>query len=86
MLDGLLVGVVLTGSLVASTFFLKFWRTTRDWLFLAFAVSFAIEGGTRALALVASLPRDAAPSIYVARLVSYIVIIIAIVHKNRKPH
>jgi uncharacterized protein DUF5985 len=86
MLDGLLVGVVLTSSLVASTFFLKFWRMTRDWLFLAFAFSFAIEGCTRVLALVGSWPRDAAPLIYVARLISYLLIILAIAHKNRKPH
>jgi hypothetical protein len=34
--------------LVAGLFFLRFWRDTRDRLFLGFAISFLIEGLNRA--------------------------------------
>ncbi|MGH8239272.1 MAG: DUF5985 family protein, partial [Steroidobacteraceae bacterium] len=47
MMDGFLLGVVVTGSAIAGAFFLKFWRQTRDPLFLAFAVSFLIEACNR---------------------------------------
>ena len=37
-----LSGAVTFGFFVAALFFLRFWRTTRDELFIAFAVAFAL--------------------------------------------
>jgi hypothetical protein len=84
-LDGLLVGVIFSASLVASLFFVKFWRATRDQLFLAFAVAFAIEGVTRLVSLFGDTPNDLAPLINFVRLVGYLIIIVSIVIKNRRP-
>jgi hypothetical protein len=84
-IDGLLVGIICTASLVASTFFLKFWRTTRDQLFLAFAIAFALEGATRVFTLFAATAYDSVPAIYLARLIAYLTILAAIFRKNRKP-
>jgi predicted neutral ceramidase superfamily lipid hydrolase len=83
MLQALLVGIVLMASLVAALFFLKFWRTTRDQLFLAFAVAFALEGSTRVYTLFSCSP-DGVPVIYLTRLIAYTLIIVAIARKNRK--
>jgi len=84
MLDGLLTGYILAASLVASLYFLKFWRVTRDRLFLAFAVAFAIEGLSRLLSLFLVKPTEGSPIIYSTRLVAYVAIVIAIIAKNRK--
>ncbi len=84
MIEGFLLGVIVTASLTASLFFLKFWKQTRDVLFMAFAAAFAIEGVNRALQLFAENPAEAKPSIYVVRGLAFLLILGAIVHKNRR--
>ena len=83
MFEGFLLGVIVTGSLVASAFFLKFWRQTRDTLFLGFAAAFAIEGVNRIAFLFVDHPDEGNPVIYMVRLFSYLLILAAIVNKNR---
>jgi len=83
MLEGFLLGVIVTSSVVAGAFFLKFWRTTRDLLFLGFAAAFLIEGLNRLAFLSLDAPNEGAPVVYVIRLFSYLLILAAIVHKNR---
>jgi uncharacterized membrane protein HdeD (DUF308 family) len=51
-------------SLTAAAFFFRFWRRTRDLLFLAFAVAFAIEGVNRLAFLFIVAPNEGAPAIY----------------------
>ena len=46
-IEAFLLGVIVTCSLTAGVFFLKFWRRTSDSLFLAFAVAFLIVGVNR---------------------------------------
>jgi len=41
------LGAIAALSLVAALFFLRFWHRTRDRLFLAFALSFGVEGVNR---------------------------------------
>ena len=84
MLDGLLVGFIFCAALAISVFFLNFWRATRDQLFLAFALVFAIEGVTRLSVLMLSLPNERAPIINLVRLLGYLVLIASIASKNRK--
>jgi len=84
ILDGLLVGFILCLSLVAALFFLKFWRITRDPLFLAFSLGFAIEGLSRLGALLLVQPNDSNPGIYLVRLIGYLIILFSIVQKNKK--
>ena len=83
MTEGFLLGVVVTSSFVAGAFFLKFWRKTRDLLFLGFAVAFVIEGLNRLTFLFLSEPNEGAPFVYTIRLFSYLLILAAIIHKNR---
>lgn len=82
MIDGFLLGVIAFASLVASVFFLKFWRKTRDILFLAFAVSFFIEGVNRLSFLGLARPNEGHPTIYVVRLIAFLIILAAILWKN----
>jgi uncharacterized membrane protein HdeD (DUF308 family) len=83
MLEAFLLGVIVTCSVVAGAFFLKFWRTTRDLLFLGFAAAFIIEGINRISFLFLPQPNEGAPLVYTVRLFSYLLILAAIVHKNR---
>jgi len=83
MLEGFLLGVIVTGSLAASAFFLKFWRQTRDLLFLGFSAAFAIEGVNRIAFLFVAHPDEGNPILYTVRLFSYLLILAAIINKNR---
>jgi hypothetical protein len=83
MIEGFLLGVIVTASLAASAFFYKFWKQTRDKLFLGFSAAFAIEGFNRVAFLFVVHPDEGNPIIYTVRLFSYLLILAAIVNKNR---
>ncbi|HEX7114628.1 MAG TPA: DUF5985 family protein [Steroidobacter sp.] len=83
MLEGFLLGVIVTGSFAAGAFFLKFWRQTRDQLFLGFSAAFFIEAANRLAFLFLEQPNEGDPVIYLVRLFSYVLILAAIIHKNR---
>ena len=77
-----LLGFTASASLTASLFFLRFWRDTRDTLFLAFTAFFLIEAVTRLLLPSFSHPGEGSPWIYIARLVGLLMILAAILRKN----
>ncbi len=82
MIEGFLLGVIATSSLTAGVFFLKFWRRTRDPLFLAFAVAFLIEGVNRTALLFVANPNEGSPAVYIVRLFAFLLILAAILRKN----
>lgn len=82
MIEGFLLGVIATASVTAGLFFLKFWRTTRDSFFLAFAASFIVEGLNRSAVLLVEKPNEGSPWTYFVRLVSLLLILAAILRKN----
>ena len=79
-----LSGAVTMGFAIAGIFFLRFWRRTRDTLFLAFAVAFALLGLNQALLVLAPVPTEERSLLYLLRLLAFAIIIAAIVRKNRK--
>jgi hypothetical protein len=83
MFEGFLLGVIVTSSLTAGAFFLKFWKQTHDLLFLGFGAAFIIEGVNRAAFLFLDNPNEGNPVIYTIRLFSYLLILAAIINKNR---
>jgi hypothetical protein len=79
----LIPGAIVMGYAVAGLFFLRFWRQTGDRLFLIFAVSFWILGAQRlALALTTQL-LESNTWLYLVRLFAFLLILVAIVDKNR---
>ena len=78
-----LSGVVCAGSLTAALFFLRFWRGSGDRLFALFALAFAMMGGNRLLLTVLGEENEARTYAYLIRLAAFVVIIVAIVDKNR---
>ena len=77
-----LLGVLSTLSIVAGLYFLKFWRKTRDGLFLAFAAAFLIRGLNEISRVSMARPNEASPLSYLVTLVASLLIVIAIVRKN----
>jgi hypothetical protein len=68
---------------VVGLYFLEFWRKTHDRFFGFFAVAFWILGLGRMAMSVLGETNEANKSIYVVRLVAYLIILAAIVDKNR---
>ena len=81
--SSVLQGAVGMASGVAALFFLRFWRQTRDSFFLFFAAAFAIDALARFVLGFAELSEETQPLVYGARLITFGLIIIAIIRKNR---
>ncbi len=82
-LSQLLSGAILMGYLVAGLFFLRFWRDTRDRLFLIFAIAFVILGGQRLALVLTREMLETQTGLYLIRLFAFLLILGAIVDKNR---
>ena len=82
-MNQVLLGAIAMASLTVGLFFLRFWRKTGDRFFLFFAASFFVEGVNRAVLGLASVPGELEPLIYLIRLFSFVLILAAIVDKNR---
>jgi uncharacterized membrane protein HdeD (DUF308 family) len=79
----ILIGAIAMASLIAGLFFLRFWRDTKDSFFLFFAASFLLEAVNRAALGISPDPNEGSPWFYFVRLISFVLILIAIVQKNR---
>ena len=77
-----LSGAVTAGFLIASLFFLSFWRRTRDSLFAAFSAAFLLLAANQALVALAGIPEEHRSSVYLLRLAAFALLIVAIVRKN----
>lgn len=83
-MEELLMGAIAMASAVAALFFLRFWRETRDRLFLIFSAAFALLGITR-VGLGMSLHQTEVHTLwYWVRLAAFVLILIAIADKNRR--
>ncbi len=78
-----LSGAVAFGFFVCGLFFLRFWYRTRDGLFLSFCVAFVLLGFGQALLALANIPTEERSPLYLIRLIAFVIIIAAIVRKNR---
>jgi hypothetical protein len=74
-------GAVAVCCLLAGLFFLRFWKLTRDRLFLLFCVAFWIFALNWVLL---ALGGPLAEHLYVLRLLTFLLIAGAIVDKNRR--
>lgn len=82
-LNAVLTGAVAMASFVAALFFLRFWRQTKDRFFLLFAIAFAVDAVSRFVLGLAQPSSEAEPLFYLARLLTFGLIIAAIADKNR---
>ena len=82
----LVAGALSAGYAVAALFFARFWRDTRDRLFGFFAVAFAILAVQRVALALAADQRGLSTTLYGLRLLAFLLILYAIVDKNRSEH
>jgi hypothetical protein len=76
-----LSGAAMMGYFVAALDFLRFWKMSRD---LLFALAFFLLGGQRIAMLWWSQPDEGGQVfLYGLRLIAFLVILVAIVDKNR---
>lgn len=75
-------GATTMGFCLAGLFFLRFWRNTGEFLFLAFALAFSLLGLAHALLTFSGMPVEERSWIYLIRLAAFLIIIGAIARKN----
>lgn len=83
-LNAFLAGGITFGFLISGLFFARFWRRTRDGLFLAFAAAFGLLGLNQALLTLSGIPVEERSPLYLIRLAAFLLIILAVVRKNAK--
>jgi alpha-D-ribose 1-methylphosphonate 5-triphosphate synthase subunit PhnI len=87
----ILAGALTMGFVIAGLFFLRFWRKTRDRLFALFALSFFAMGLNRIILALLSAQSPGGvrgpwhDRMYWVRLVAFLLILLAILDKNRSP-
>lgn len=79
----LVSGLLVMGYAVAGLFFLRFWRETRDRLFGIFAGAFWLLALQRLLLALSQNPDNEQVWLYGIRLLAFVLILYAIVDKNR---
>jgi hypothetical protein len=76
-------GGIFMGFLVASFFFFRFWRRSKDRFFAIFALAFVVLSFERILVFVGSPEENRNGIIYTIRLLAFLCMAGAIVDKNR---
>jgi hypothetical protein len=77
------MGAIAMASAIVALFFIRFWRETKDRLFGMFALAFMLLGITR-LGLALTPHEEPQTHWYWMRLIAFLVILAAIVDKNRR--
>jgi hypothetical protein len=80
--DVFLLGFIVACSLTAAVFFLRFWKSTRDPLFLAFTLFFAIQAVNFGVLLGVEHPNEGNFPQTIIRFVAVLGLLAAIVWKN----
>jgi hypothetical protein len=83
MLIQYLHGAITICLLLSGLFFLRFWKKTRDRLFAIFAIAFWVLTVERVLLAMTRPEDEFRPYIYLVRLFAFVLIIVAIIDKNR---
>lgn len=81
--DQMAVGAIAMGYAVAGLFFLRFWRNTRDRLFLLFAVAMFVLAVNRVAYGLLVIEEQPGGQQYWVRLAAFALILLAILDKNR---
>jgi hypothetical protein len=75
-------GAVTLAYVVAGVFFLRFWRMTRDPLFLSFAIAFWLQAVGQVAGAVVGEREEVRAIAFVPRIAGYLFILLAIVRAN----
>lgn len=84
LLNEFFAGAASMSLLIIALFFIRFWRKTHDRLFIYFAAAFLVLMFERIIRAAMEAETDWAPYVYTVRLLAFVLILIAIVDKNRR--
>jgi hypothetical protein len=84
MLNQFFNGAATISLLMIAWFFLRFWKRTRDRLFLYFTAAFMILMVERIVRAIMVVDTEWAPYVYLIRLAAFVMILAAVVDKNRR--
>ena len=84
MIEDFLGGAIVMGFAIAALLFLKFWRRTREELFLAFSGSFLLLAITQALLTLGQFYTEERSWLYLLRLAAFLLILFAMWRQNRR--
>lgn len=84
MIYEIISGALMMACFVTGLFFIRFWLKTYDRLFLIFSFSFFILSLERLVLGYLGTRSEPRPEIYYIRLAAFVMILIAIIDKNRK--
>jgi hypothetical protein len=76
-------GAMIMGCFTVALLFLRFWKKTRDRLFAMFAAAFAMMAVNRIILSALDQESEMRTPVYVARLLAFVLILVAIIDKNR---
>jgi hypothetical protein len=82
-MSSFLNGIIFASAFAATVFFWNSWKKTRDSLFFCFSLAFALFGIERVVLTFFSNGFEY--NVYLIRLVGFLLILAAIVQKNRQP-
>lgn len=82
LLDTFLLGFITASSLASAIFFLRFWRSSKDTLFLAFVLFFVVQMFRETYTLSLNHPNVGEFWLFVLRFLAVLAILAAIVRKN----
>lgn len=82
MVNDFLAGAIVMGLVVAALMFLRFWKRTREGLFLAFSGSFLLLGVTQALLTLGNFHDEERSWLYLLRLAAFLLILFAMGWQN----
>lgn len=80
-----LQGATTLASFAVATFFLRYWRETRDRLLLVFALAFALFGVNRIALSALDQDAEARTWVYALRAAAFLAITFAVIDKNMRP-
>ena len=81
----LLSGALVLAYLIAGVHFLRFWRKTRDRLFLHFAIAFWLFASNQLAASIPIVTDKTGGYEYLLRVLGFALILVAILEKNVPP-
>lgn len=82
-MSSFVAGAICFAYLTAAVFFLKFWKETHDRLFAIFSIAFGVLAVNRALLALFREVHEAHSWLYFVRLLAFVLILLAILDKNR---
>lgn len=78
-------GATMIAALVIALLFFRYWRQTRDRLFLMFAGGFLVFAVSRLIPAFLEEDDEGRVFVYALRLLAFLLILAAIIDKNRRP-